>query len=68
MKAINIKWDTDGDVELLKSLPTEMDIPEYLIDENTDVDGYEEDISDWLSSQVGFCHNSFELVEEFPRE
>lgn len=68
LKAINIKWDTDGDVELLKSLPTEMDIPEYLENTDIDVDGYEEDISDWLSNQVGFCHNGFELVKEFPME
>lgn len=68
MKAINIKWDTDGDLELLKSLPTEMDIPEYLIDENTDIDGYEEDISDWLSNQVGFCHFGFDLVNELSKK
>lgn len=28
MKAINIEWDTDGDMELLKQLPTEIEIPE----------------------------------------
>ena len=28
MKATNIKWDTDGDMELLQDLPTEMEIPE----------------------------------------
>lgn len=29
-KAVNIKWDTDGDTEVLRSLPTEMIIPDEL--------------------------------------
>lgn len=28
MKAVNIQLDTDGDQELLKELPTEIDIPD----------------------------------------
>lgn len=68
MKAINIKWDvTDGaeDMtkeemdEILSTLPTEVEIPSYLI---TDEDDSLEDISDWLSDEYGFCHNGFELV------
>lgn len=55
MKAINIKWDTDGDNELLYTLPTEMEIPEGM----TDID----EISDWLSDEEGFCHNGFEIVK-----
>ena len=45
MRAINIKWDTDGDEEILKTLPKEMDIPD-------DVD--EENVADWLSDETGF--------------
>lgn len=30
LKAINIKWDTDGDMEVLNELPTEMIIPNEL--------------------------------------
>lgn len=30
MKAVNIQWDTDRDQELLKELPTEIDIPDEL--------------------------------------
>ena len=56
MKAINIRWDTDGDNELLYILPTEMEIPEGMTDED--------EISDWLSDEEGFCHNGFELVCE----
>ena len=69
MKAINIKWDvTDGaedmtkeDMdEILLTLPTEVEIPSYLITDNED-DSLD-DISDWLSDEYGFCHDGFELV------
>lgn len=55
MKAINIKWDTDGDMKLLHELPSEMEIPEDITDED--------EISDYLSDETGFCHNGFELVD-----
>ncbi len=52
MKAINIKWDTDGDsVEI----PTEMEISEGMMDE--------EEISDYLTDETGFCHEGFDLVD-----
>lgn len=57
MRAINIKWDTDGDMELLKLLPTEMEIPEYMMDKDYII------ISDYLSDKTGFCHNGFELFD-----
>lgn len=60
MKAVNIKWDTDGDIELLAELPTEVEIPDYLITD--DEDDLLDDVSDWLSDEVGFCHDGFELV------
>lgn len=58
MKAINIKWDVD-ELEDLDYLPTEVEIPSYLI---TDEDDLLDDISDWLSDEYGFCHDGFELV------
>ena len=61
MKAINIKWDTDGDEELLKELPTEIQIPNDL-SEGIDMDDYNEEISDYISDVTGFCHYGFELV------
>ena len=53
MKAVNIQWDTDGDRELLKELPTEIDIPDGIDDEDK--------ISDYISDVIGFCHYGFEI-------
>lgn len=53
MKAVNIQWDTDGDQELLKELPTEIDIPDGMDDED--------EISDYISDVTGFCHCGFEI-------
>lgn len=55
MRAIDIKWDTDGDEEILKTLPKDMDIPD-------DVD--EENVADWLSDETGFCVFGFVLEAE----
>lgn len=30
MKAVNILWDTDGDTDTLDSLPTEIEIPDNI--------------------------------------
>ena len=60
MKAVNIKWDTDGAMELLEELPTEVMIPDYLITD--DEDDLLDAVSDWLSDEFGFCHDAFELV------
>ena len=67
MKIINIKWDTDGDKELLKILPTEIDITEEFDFEEYEIDGEFEkeqllyDISDCLSYNYGYCHFGFEI-------
>lgn len=53
MFAKNIKWDTDGNEELLKELPSEVEIPEGMTDE--------EEISDYLSEVTGFCHEGYTL-------
>lgn len=55
MIAKNIKWDTDGDMELFKQLPTEIKIPKCITNE--------EKISDYLSDKTGFCHYGFELED-----
>lgn len=52
MKAINIIWDVDYE-EDLENLPTEIDIPNGIIDD--------EEISDYITDKTGFCHRGFEL-------
>lgn len=67
MKITNIKWDTDGDKELLKTLPTEIDITEEFDFEEYEIDGEFEkkqlldDVSNWLSETYGYCHFGFNL-------
>ena len=63
MKVVKIKWDTDGDMKMLKSLPKEIDISNEF-----DVKDYEDDeeqllddISDWLTDTYGYCHFGFEV-------
>lgn len=62
-KAINIKWDTDGDTEALNNLPTEIKIPDWVYDEEDSQEDIIEDISNYISNETGFCHNGFELVD-----
>lgn len=61
MKAANIKWETDGEDV---NLPTEMDIPEYVVKESQeDEDAIDEDaISDYISNITGWLHNGFEII------
>lgn len=53
MKAFNIQWDTDGDMELFENLPKEIQIPDGITDED--------DVSDYISNKIGFCHFGFDL-------
>lgn len=55
MKATCIKWDTDGDEELFNSLPSEIEIPAGMTDE--------EEISDYITDYTGFCHMGF-VIED----
>lgn len=50
MKVTNIEWDVDCP-EDLETLPTEVEIPDGMEDE--------EEISDYLSDLTGFCHKGF---------
>lgn len=76
MKAVDIKWDVVDEAkdmtkeevdEILKTLPTEVEIPKHLfetsekIEIETEFDYYYPDISDWLSNEFGFCHYGFEV-------
>lgn len=55
LRATNIQWDADGEDV---SLPKEIDVPENMVDED--------EISDYLSDETGFCHKGFDLVELEP--
>lgn len=55
MKAINIIWDIDDMEWVLKSLPTEINIPDEITNE--------EEISDYITDKTGFCHKGFELAD-----
>lgn len=69
LKAINIKWDTDGDKEVFNELPTEMIIPDELEEMHKKDKEYAlEEISDWLSDETGFCHDGFEVVKVITKE
>ena len=71
IKAINIKWDTDGDMEVLNELPTELIIPddlEELYKRKEDREYALEEIADWLSEDTGFCHDGFEIEKVITKE
>ena len=55
MFAVNIDWDTDGDTETRKQLPTVVKIPDSL---HYDVGA----IADYLSDEYGFCVFDFDLA------
>ncbi len=69
LKAINIKWDTDGDMEVFNDLPTEMIIPDELEKLYKEDSEYAfEEISDYLSDEIGFCHAGFEIEKVITKE
>lgn len=69
LKAINIKWDTDGDEEVLQDLPKEMIVPDELEEMyKKDKEYALEEISDWLSDETGFCHAGFEIGKVITKE
>ncbi|MCM1230086.1 MAG: hypothetical protein NC489_08135 [Ruminococcus flavefaciens] len=50
MRAVDIRWDTDGeDIDL----PSVIELPEGLVDED--------EISDYITNQTGFCHFGFRI-------
>lgn len=53
IKAIKIDWDATTSVK--KSLPKEIEIPNKILEQIIEV------ISDYITDEVGFCHNGFNL-------
>lgn len=64
--AHDIRWDTDGDMKLFKSLPQEIEIPDWVWEEYED--GYDDAISEYVSDVTGFCHYGFEVRTENIKE
>ena len=70
MKAINIQWfideeniDKDTLEEIRATLPTEVDLPDDIVDMGEDKDDIDEDaISEYLSDLTGYLHSGYELV------
>lgn len=56
MKAFNIQWDAEESEK--ENLPEEIEIPLGMIDE--------EEISDYITNETGFCHCGFELASRKP--
>ena len=55
--ATDIEWDTDGDQEILDLLPKRVILPEeFCIDDYLDTERLLDDVSDWLSEKLGYCH------------
>ena len=56
----NIKWDTDGaDVDLPKKVVIKITIDNANLLE--DIDGYADNLSDYLSDTYGYCHEGFKV-------
>lgn len=55
MKATNIIWDIDFDVDA-ESIPTEIEIPVGMTDED--------EISDYITDVACMCHKGFVLEED----
>ena len=69
LKAINIKWDTDGDKDVFNELPTELIVPDEFEEMyKKDKEYAFEEISDWLSDETGFCHAGFEIEKVITKE
>lgn len=54
MRALNIKWDTDGNSDVLNELPNEVEIP-YGVEES--------EVCDYLSDEYGYCVFGFDIEE-----
>jgi hypothetical protein len=53
MKAINIKWDVSDNPHDIEFLPNEIELPKGMTDED--------EISDYISSETGYCHYGYIL-------
>ena len=64
--AHDIRWDTDGDMKLFKTLPQEIEIPNEVWEDYDN--GNDDALSDYVSDVTGFCHYGFEIRTETVKE
>ena len=65
--AHDIRWDTDGDMKLFKTLPQEIEIPDEVWEDYDN--GNDDALSDYVSNVTGFCHYGFEVrIEKIKEE
>lgn len=57
IRIFNIRWDTDGDKKVLKTLPKEV---YYESKSEADTDSLDDVLSNFLSDSFGYCHFGFE--------
>lgn len=56
MRAVNIKWVIDEEDMFDFELPSSVNIPDGLSDDD-------DAISDYITDSIGFCHKGFELIK-----
>lgn len=63
-KVSKIKWDVDNKSDI-KNLPKTMtvEVTSYDVDDITDEYEVEDFISDYITDEIGFCHDGFEMEE-----
>ena len=64
--AHDIRWDTDGDMKLFKTLPQEIEIPDEVWEDYDN--GNDDALSNYVSDVTGFCHYGFEVRTEKIKE
>lgn len=64
--AHDIRWDTDGDMKLFKTLPQEIEIPDEIWEDYDN--GNDDALSNYVSDVTGFCHYGFEVRTENIKE
>lgn len=64
--AHDIRWDTDGDMKLFKTLPQEIEIPNKVWEDYDN--GNDDALSNYISDVTGFCHYGFKVRTEKIKE
>jgi len=60
-----IKWDTDGVSAKELGLPRAVELPETLNIDSDDINGYLDDVANYLSDEYGYCVFDFNVVKKY---